>query len=112
MKNISSLTQDYVNAFNSKNLEKTSELIHADAILFDPANPNGIFGKENVIKMISNLFNDIEDLNFKAKHIFCDVAKDTSIIEFELIIDKKTLKGVDVVQWENNKIIELRAYLY
>lgn len=37
---------------------------------------------------------------------------DVSVIEFELTINAERLKGVDIVHWDNEKILRLDAYLY
>ena len=61
--------------------------------------------------MFLNIFNNCQNLNFKAKNIYTD--DKTSFIEFILILDDKHLEGVDIIEWnENNQISALRAYLY
>jgi ketosteroid isomerase-like protein len=103
-------TEEYVAAFDQKNLDKVAQILTADAKLFDPANPNGIEGRDKIIEMIHGLFSQTKNLSFTAKNIFVD--GENSIIEFVLKLDDKVLQGVDVIEWRERKIKELRAYLY
>ena len=103
-------TQEYIKAFDSKNIDEVSQFFADESELFDPANPNGVKGKSNIINMIEGLFKEFEILEFKAINIFED--KNTSLIEFKLILNDKTLTGVDIIDWQDNKITSLRAYLY
>jgi hypothetical protein len=110
MTNLIDLTKQYINAFDSKNLIVLEDFFIQDAILFDPANPTGVKGKEDIINMISNLFKEYDKLHFTDNNIFID--KDTTIIEFELNLGQKKLVGVDIIKWQEKKVKELRAYLY
>ncbi len=103
-------TKKYIAAFDSKNLSEVSQMLDQEVVLFDPANPNGLFGKEAVVKMIDDLFKQFKKINFVAKNIFFD--DDVAVIEFSLELDEKNLQGVDIIAWNGNKIKELRAYLY
>ena len=105
-------TQRYVSSFDSKNLSDVTDFFVSNSSLFDPGNPDGVHGKEDIVKMISQLFDDIKELKFEAKDIFCDEEKLTSIIEFKITLDGKELKGADIIKWQDSKILELRAYLY
>ncbi|ECQ2983089.1 ester cyclase, partial [Campylobacter jejuni] len=42
-------------------------------------------------------------------NIFQD--KDITFIEFILMLDGIRLEGVDIIEWKDGKIVELRAYL-
>ena len=48
-------------------------------------------------------------LSFQAKNLY--LHKQTTIIEFMLQIDDVVLEGVDIIEWKNNKMHALRAYL-
>lgn len=107
---IRNLTEKYVDAFNSKNIEGVANLLHDDVVLTDP-NVEQLSPKETVIAMISNLFANIDDtFSFVAKLIL--VQDHNSVIEFVLTIDKQVFIGVDLIQWEGNKIKKMVAYLY
>lgn len=110
MSDLLNKTQEYIQAFDAKDIEKLSYFFADESELFDPANPNGVRGKSNIIEMISGLFKEFELLKFKALNIFED--HNTTLIEFSLTLNDKSLKGVDVVEWKNHKILSLRAYLY
>lgn len=102
------LTKHYVEAFNSKDLKKIAELVTNDFVLEDPV-VKRIEGKKEVLKVIENIFNSCITLSFSAKNIYKD--NNTTIIEFILNLDDTTLTGTDIIEWENNKMKELRAYL-
>lgn len=102
------LTKIYIEAFNNKNLEKIEILLNADFALEDPV-VKRIEGKKEVLEAIGNIFNSCNTLEFKAKNIYQD--NQTTIIEFILKLDDMTLTGTDIIEWDNNKMKELRAYL-
>jgi len=101
-------TKAYVEAFNNCDIDALGNFFHQEVGLFDPANDSGIFGKENVLSMIRDLFN--KQIVFVANNIFLD--GNHTIIEFSLSIDNQSMKGVDIIEWHNEKIKALRAYLY
>jgi len=102
------LSKQYIEAFNNKDLEKVSELFTNDFALEDPV-VKRIEGKKEVLEAIKGIFDSCETLNFKAKNIYQD--NNTTIIEFILKLDETILIGTDIIEWENDKMKELRAYL-
>ncbi len=103
------LTERYVAHFNSKDLDKTVEMFHEDAVLTDPVNT--FSGKEEIKQEVDKIFQSCQNLDFQAKNIYCDEAQNVSIIEFVINLDVLQLKGTDVIQWQDGKIKEMRAYL-
>lgn len=101
------LTKKYIEAFNSKDLDKCIELFTDDFALEDPV-VKRIEGKGEVSKAIKGIFDTCDKLSFEAKNIYQD--NQTTIIEFVLKLDDTTLTGTDIIEWENNKMKELRAY--
>lgn len=102
------LTQNYIEAFNNKNIEKISSFLLYDFSLEDPV-VKRIEGKEKALIVIEGIFNSCTNLSFEAKNIYLD--NHTTFIEFILKLDDTTLTGIDIIEWENNKMKELRAYL-
>jgi len=102
------LTKIYIDAFSNKDRQKCSELFCKDFSLEDPV-VKRIEGKKEVLKAIENIFNSCDILEFTANNIYKD--NNTTIIEFILKLDNTTLSGTDIIEWENNKMKELRAYL-
>ena len=102
------MTKKYIEAFSNKDLKKCEELFSDEFALEDPV-VKRIEGKKEVLKAIENIFNSCKILKFRAKNIYQD--KNITIIEFVLKLDDTTLKGTDIIEWENNKMKELRAYL-
>ncbi|MDN5042687.1 nuclear transport factor 2 family protein [Aliarcobacter butzleri] len=102
------LTKNYIEAFDSKNIEKCAELLIENFTLEDPV-VKRIEGKEEVLKAIKVIFDSCNTLEFIAKNIYQD--NQTTIIEFVLKLDDIILTGIDIIEWEGNKMKELRAYL-
>jgi len=102
------LTKKYIKAFDSKDLEKCAELFTENFALEDPV-VKRIEGKAEVLKAIEGIFNSCNSLAFNAKNIYQD--DQITIIEFILKLDDTILTGVDIIEWEENKMKELRAYL-
>jgi len=102
------LTKQYIEAFDNKDIKKVTELFTDDFVLEDPV-VKRIEGKIEVEEAIHGIFNSCNSLSFQAKNIYQD--KQTTIIEFELKLDNTILSGIDIIEWENNKMKELRAYL-
>lgn len=106
---IKKLTEGYVKAFAEKSLAQVMDYFAPSASLTDPS--HSLIGKEQIKTMLLDLFTQVKDLSFIAKNILIDQKK--SIIEFELTLDNKKFKGVDMIDWNNKgKITSLNAYLY
>jgi len=102
------LTKKYVTAFNNKDVKSLSDLFLDDFALEDPV-VKRIEGKDNVLEAIEGIFNSCNQLTFESKNIYQD--NHTTIIEFQLTLDDTVLTGTDIIEWEDNKMKELRAYL-
>ena len=102
------LTIQYIKAFDNKDINEVAELLSEDFALEDPA-VKRVEGKENVLQAIQGIFDSCEKLSFIAKNIYQD--NQTTIIEFELRLDDTILTGTDIIEWEENKLKEMRAYL-
>ncbi len=107
---VKELTQNYIKAFNAKDLAAVGELLAHNFSLEDPV-VKRLCGKEGCLSAIEGIFKGCKNLEFSAKNIFVD--RNTAVIEFVLKIDSLHLEGVDIVEFNANyKIKELRAYLY
>jgi len=102
------LTKKYIDAFDGKDLDKCAELFAKDFVLEDPV-VKRIEGKTEVLKAIKGIFDSCTRLEFSAKNIYQN--NQTTIIEFVLKLDDMVLTGTDIIEWEDNKMKELRAYL-
>lgn len=102
------LTEKYILAFSNKDLEAISSMLADDFVLEDPV-VKRLKGKKAALEAISNIFNGCNKIEFFAKNIFRD--GDTTMIEFVLLLDSTRLEGVDILNWYDGKIQELRAYL-
>ncbi|HEA8077162.1 TPA: nuclear transport factor 2 family protein [Campylobacter jejuni] len=102
------LTKIYIKAFNDKNLKQIADLLDEKFVLEDPV-VKRIEGKNECLKTIEDIFSSCNYLQFEAKNIYQD--NNTIFIEFILNLDDKKLEGVDIIEWKNEKMLELRAYL-
>ncbi|EOD6326273.1 nuclear transport factor 2 family protein [Campylobacter upsaliensis] len=105
---LKNLTKAYIKAFNDRNLESVGALLDEDFILQDPA-VKRIEGKQKALEAIESIFSSCKNLSFSAKNIYED--GQTTFIEFILKLDEVNLEGVDILEWQGDKIKELRAYL-
>ena len=106
--NLIDLTEQYIKAFDSKDLQGVAEMLCDDFVLEDPAVIR-VEGKENSLVKIAEIFNNCDQLSFTAQNIFRD--ESNTIIEFHLKLDDLLLKGTDIIVWSGDKMKELRAYL-
>ena len=102
------LTENYIAAFSSKNLNAISEMLTEHFVLEDPV-VKKIEGKSAALESIRKMFEAAKVLNFRSKNIFQD--GNSTIIEFILELDGVRLEGVDIIEWNDNLMSELRAYL-
>jgi ketosteroid isomerase-like protein len=102
------LTKEYIQRFHAKNLAGIGEMLHENFVLEDPV-VKRVEGKAACLNAIQAIFDNNQELSFKARNIFEDGA--TTIIEFELKLGSVTLTGTDIIEWEEGRMRELRAYL-
>lgn len=105
---IRKLTEQYIAAFDGKDLAAIAPLLADDVALEDPV-VKRIAGKQAVLDMMGGMFGGCQTLSFRAKNIFVD--GNNALIEFTLDIDAVHLQGVDIIEWRDGKMHELRAYL-
>lgn len=100
--------ENYIAAFDNKNLDAVAVLLADNFVLEDPV-VKRVEGKENALRAIQAIFSGCNQLQFKSRNIFVD--GQTTLIEFSLDLDNMHLEGVDIIEWHDGKIAELRAYL-
>ena len=105
---LKTLTEKYISAFSNQDLDAISNMLTDDFVLEDPI-VKRLEGKTAALEAISNIFKGCSQIKFFAKNIYQD--GNTTIIEFVLILDTTRLDGVDILNWRDGKIYELRAYL-
>ncbi|MFB3351105.1 nuclear transport factor 2 family protein [Escherichia coli] len=100
-------TKQYVDAFNSKDIDEVMQMFEDNAYLIEP---DEIFiGRERIGERIANIFST-PDLAFSTNAIICQEYK--SVIEFQLTLGNDVVRGVDVIEWgRSGKIERLTAYL-
>ncbi len=107
---LSSLTKSYIDAFNTKDIEKVADLLTDDFVLEAP-DVKRIEVPDACLQTIQKLFDGCESLSFFAKNIFLSQSSETTMIEFILMLDDVRLEGVDIIDWRDGKMHMLRAYL-
>lgn len=105
---LKSLAKRYIAAFASKDLHLIETLMADEFVLEDPVIKR-VEGKSLALEAINKIFKGCTRLDFFAKNIFED--ENVTCIEFVLLLDDLRLEGVDVINWRNGKMVELRAYL-
>ena len=104
------LTENYIKAFNDKNLIAIRGMTSDDFCLEDPVIVKST-SKQHALTYIKNIFDNTAKLDFIVKSLIVCSESQVAIIEFKLILDQQCFNGVDIVEWQNNKISSLRAYL-
>lgn len=102
------LTRAYVAAFNAKDEAGCAALMTDDFALEDPV-VKRIEGRSAAMEAVRGIFGSCQALSFVARNIYQD--GNTTLIEFVLTIDGKVLTGIDLIEWQDDKMKELRAYL-
>lgn len=105
---IAARTSQYVTFFCQRNLAGVRALLTDDFALEDPV-VGRVEGKEAALRYIAGIFREHPGLGFTARRVIADAAG--SAIEFELRLGERILKGVDVIEWQGDRIKELRAHL-
>lgn len=105
---ITARTQQYVNFFHQRNLAGLRALM-TDAFALEDPTVGRLEGKETVLGYIGEIFKAHPCLGFKARRIVADASH--SVIEFDLQLGDQLLRGTDVIEWEGDRLNELRAYL-
>ena len=105
---LKTLTQQYIDAFDRKDLAAVGALLAPEFTLEDPV-VKRIEGKAAALDMMRGLFDGCAALSFRARNIYVD--GDTTLIEFTLALDATQLQGVDIIEWRDGKMVALRAYL-
>ena len=109
MVDLADLTQRYVEAFNSRDLDVIATMLHDEFTLTDPS-VRGVGPKEKALEVIQGLFEMAgNSLSFSARNIY--VSGSTSFIEFDLELNGDELEGTDIIEWQGDKLIEMRAYV-
>jgi dTDP-glucose pyrophosphorylase len=105
---VAARTWQYVTFFNQRNLAGIRALL-TDGFALEDSTVGRVEGKAAALGYIGAIFKDRPDLSFVAQSVVADESR--SVIEFELRLGTKLIKGVDVIEWDGDRIKKLRAYL-
>jgi hypothetical protein len=83
--------------------------MHENFVLTDPAN-EALGPRDNVLRFISGLFDRAgTSLAFRPKTVLVDGPH--SAIEFNLTIGQDYLEGIDLIEWQDGRMLSIRAHL-
>lgn len=103
------LTRKYVADFNARRLEDVVSVMEDGFSLEDPVIKK-IETLPKVKEFLADLFKSVGSLEFSAVDIA--VYHNKSFIQFELNVDGKLIRGVDIITWSStNKMISLVAHM-
>ena len=105
----SQIVEDYLDFFESKDIDGISEIISDECSLTD-WNIGTVTGKEDVINIYNGIFESVSLVDVNILHIHEDI---TGILccEMELTIDNELLLVVDIFEFDDDdKIKDIRAY--
>jgi dTDP-glucose pyrophosphorylase len=105
---ITARTRQYVTFFHQRNLAGLRALLTGGFALEDPT-VGRLEGKEAVLRYVGEIFQAHPRLTFTARGIVADASR--SVIEFDLQLGDQLVRGTDVIEWEGDRLKELRAYL-
>jgi len=96
----------YFHDFETKNLDGVSEILSDNVQLIDWN--LDLVGKETVLNAVSDIFSNFEKIKIDINRMTMD--KSCCMAEITILLDNLQLKVVDVLEFEKNKIISIRAY--
>ncbi len=105
------LAKDYFKAFETKDLNKLSDLFDDHIILYDPL-VKEIKSKEKVLTANKIIFDNSAEIKFLFKRLFVDQFSNTCIAELKIHFDGKLIEVIDLLEYsEAGKITKITAYL-
>ena len=108
MSDILKLTEGYVAAFGTRDINKVANYFADEFELTDP-DVSALGPKGPVLEYIERLFSSHDTLEFEARNILVD--GDKSVIHFTLALEDIVFDGVDVITWKFEKMTSMHAYL-
>ena len=108
MTTIRELTEEYVAAFDTRDMNLITGLLAEDFKLTDPE-VTELTPRADVLEYIKGIFDANETFSFEAHDIL--VYENTSAIHFTLKLNALVIDGVDIINWESEKMTSINAYL-
>jgi len=108
MEDLRRLTEAYVEAFNTKNLNAVADLLNDDFSITDPT-VTALGPKPVALQFIGNLFANHEILIFQAKRILVDAPY--TVLHFTLVLNETPYDGLDLITWSAGKMDRIEAHL-
>ncbi|MES9968515.1 MAG: nuclear transport factor 2 family protein [Candidatus Thiodiazotropha sp.] len=102
-------TKSYAAVVNDRNVADATEMFAEDIKCSDPL-VSDLTPKSAVVDFYRQQFElPIERFEFIPRNVIQQ--GNTTVMEFDMVVENKTLKGVDVIEWKDGLIVNLRAYL-
>jgi ketosteroid isomerase-like protein len=105
---LKALTGLYMQRFAAKDLDGVMALFHPDAGFEDPT-VGRLDGTDAIRAAFGFIFQSFATLGFEARNLYQD--NQTVVLEFVITADHLRLTGTDIIDWDGDRIRELRAYL-
>lgn len=106
---LKTLTLQFADSFNQKDLNAIAELFHEDFCLHDPV-LKWVRGKNTVLELFGKQFAEASQASYKAVNLFQE--RNATVLEFIIRIGAEVRFGVDLIDWRGGKMAELRRYYY
>lgn len=105
------LAYKYFESFSHKDLKRLESLFDDEITLFDPIVKN-VIGKNNVLNINKDIFDNCKNITICKQDIFIDVKKMIIIGEIEFNCDETKINVVDIIKINMDmKIESITAYL-
>jgi len=106
---LEALTYKYVALFNDRDIAGVASLMTPDFMLTDP-DVRRLAPREKVLQAVKAIFEAGENgFAFRARAVH--LAGRFTILEFELDIGEDKMEGVDIIEWKDGEMVEMRAYV-
>lgn len=105
-KHIENLTQNYFNSFSNKNIVELDKMFDDNIHLIDWE--VNLTGKEKVLEFNRTLFDNVKHIQLEVVSIV--TSSTTVYAELALLVDDVSLKVLDVITFNDDKIVKLNAY--
>jgi ketosteroid isomerase-like protein len=109
MSDLIAKTKSYAAAVNDRNFAAVAAMLAEDVQCSDPL-VSELTPKSAVVDFYRQQFElPIKQFEFIPRNIIQQ--GDTTVMEFDMVVEGATLKGVDVIEWNEGLIVNLRAYV-
>lgn len=107
IQSIKQASEIFADAFTQKDVNAIAPLLQEAVAYEDPAFGR-VEGKQSLVKLLQDQLATSEYVDYRLLHLFQD--DQTTLLEFHMTVDRIDLYGVDIIEWQDQKIKEIRRY--